>query len=132
MELLPGEELPELVGTACCSQFAVSRERIHERGIEVYQRARQFLIETTLGSEISGRVFEYIWHSMSPPFLRNAVLSFKRFKGALGASADLICVQLYLGNQRSIARMLESATAERMDIATRPTRNCRDSGCGAA
>ncbi|OOQ88978.1 hypothetical protein PEBR_10100 [Penicillium brasilianum] len=62
LELLPGEELPELVGTACCSQFAVSRERIHERGIEVYHRARQFLIETQLGSEISGRVFEYIWH----------------------------------------------------------------------
>ncbi|KAJ5177271.1 Protein of unknown function DUF3431 [Penicillium canariense] len=64
LELFPGEELPEVVGTACCSQFAVSREKIQERGVEHYIRYRQFLIDTKLGSEISGRIFEYVWHIM--------------------------------------------------------------------
>lgn len=70
MELFPGEELPEVVGTPCCSQFAVSREKIHERGIEHYQRARQFLIDTKLASGISGRIFEYAWHSKTVPILQ--------------------------------------------------------------
>lgn len=81
MELFPGEELPELVGTACCSQFAISREKIHERGIVDYHRARQFLIETRLASEISGRIFEYVWHSMLVPFLHDDILEFKTSKG---------------------------------------------------
>lgn len=73
MELFPGEELPEVVGTACCSQFAVSRKKIHEKGIEHYQRARQFLIDTTLGSETSGRIFEYVWHSKIAPIVLGIV-----------------------------------------------------------
>ncbi|KAJ5907211.1 uncharacterized protein N7473_004127 [Penicillium subrubescens] len=69
IELFPNETLPEVIGTACCSQFAVSREKVRERGIEHYERARRFLIETSLGSEISGRIFEYAWHIMfgQPP-----------------------------------------------------------------
>ena len=63
MELFPGEEVPEVVGTPCCSQFAVSREKVRERGIEHYKRARRFLMDTTLGSETSGRILEYVWHS---------------------------------------------------------------------
>lgn len=100
MELFPGEELPELVGTACCSQFAISRGKIHERGIEDYHRARQFLIETRLASEISGRIFEYVWHSMIVPFLHEAALNFERLKSVLVTSADFFRVQLCLGNPR--------------------------------
>jgi phage gp36-like protein len=71
MELFPSEELPEVIGTACCSQFAVSREKVRERGVEQYERARRFLMETSLGSEISGRIFEYAWHSkIVPVFIR--------------------------------------------------------------
>ncbi|GLI79833.1 hypothetical protein PoHVEF18_008174 [Penicillium ochrochloron] len=67
MELFPNETLPEVIGTACCSQFAVSKEKVRERGVEHYERARRFLIETSLGSEISGRIFEYAWHSKIVP-----------------------------------------------------------------
>jgi hypothetical protein len=46
-ELFPGQQVPSTVGVACCSQFAVTREKIHERPLEDYQRCR---------------VFEYTWH----------------------------------------------------------------------
>lgn len=67
MELLPGFELPEVVGTPCCSQFALSREKVHERDREDYVRMRQWLIETPLDAGVSGRVLEYAWHSMLTP-----------------------------------------------------------------
>lgn len=63
LELFPGQELPERVGIPCCSQFGASREKIHERHIRDYARYRQWLVDTHLESEISGRIFEYIWHS---------------------------------------------------------------------
>lgn len=64
MALFPGEELPETVGTPCCSQFAVSRERIHMRDREDYIRMRRWLLETELDAGITGRILEYAWHSM--------------------------------------------------------------------
>ncbi|KAF7713994.1 Uncharacterized protein PECH_006148 [Penicillium ucsense] len=64
MELFPDEDLPDVVGAACCSQFAVSRDRIRSRRKEDYSRARQFLIDTSLDSQTSGRIIEYVWHIM--------------------------------------------------------------------
>ncbi|EPS34971.1 hypothetical protein PDE_09936 [Penicillium oxalicum 114-2] len=64
MALFPGEQVPEIVGAACCSQFAVSRDRIRARDREHYLRARRFLIETSLDSQTSGRIMEYVWHIM--------------------------------------------------------------------
>jgi hypothetical protein len=60
--LFPGEILPPTVGVACCAQFAVTREKIHERPIEDYVRYRDWLLETGLADHISGRVLEYSWH----------------------------------------------------------------------
>ena len=62
-ELLPGETVPEVVGVSCCAQFAVSKEGIRRRRKEDYVRWRNWLIETPLVDEVSGRVLEYMWHS---------------------------------------------------------------------
>lgn len=67
LELFPGAEVPEVVGAPCCSQFAVSREKVHELEQEEYVRLRQWLIEADLESGISGRILEYSWHSMFLP-----------------------------------------------------------------
>lgn len=64
MELFPRAEVPEEVGAPCCSQFALSREKIREQNLEHYVRLQRWLIETELNSGISGRIFEYSWHSM--------------------------------------------------------------------
>jgi hypothetical protein len=67
--MFPGEEVPEVVGAGCCSQFAVSRDRILQRSLGDYQRVRRWLIETDLPDNVSGRIMEYIWHSKThtPP-----------------------------------------------------------------
>jgi hypothetical protein len=79
MELFPGVEVPEKVGVPCCSQFAVSREKILERPIEDYVRYRQWLLETTLPDDTSGRIMEYSWHSklcsLSPVITNNVAKS---------------------------------------------------------
>ncbi len=62
-ELLPGVEVPERVGVSCCSQFAVSREAVRRHTREEYVRWREWLVETPLADDLSGRVFEYMWHS---------------------------------------------------------------------
>ena len=61
-QLFPGEKVPEVVGAHCSSQFAVSRERIRARRREHYLSIRQWLIETDLDDQISGRILEYMWH----------------------------------------------------------------------
>lgn len=55
-------DVPEAVGTPCCSQFAVSREQIRKRPLQDYQRYRQWILDAGLTSDITGRVFEYLWH----------------------------------------------------------------------
>ncbi|RMJ26586.1 hypothetical protein PHISP_02518 [Aspergillus sp. HF37] len=62
MELFPGVTVPHVVGIPCCSQFAVSRKRIRDRPIEDYIRYRDWLLNTSLPTDVSGRVFEYSWH----------------------------------------------------------------------
>ena len=70
-ELLPDLVVPDEVGVACCAQFALSRERILQRPKDEYQRLRQWLYDTDLPDRISGRIFEYLWHSKTilPLFL---------------------------------------------------------------
>lgn len=55
--------VPDAVGVSCCAQFAVSRYRVLARPKSDYERFRQWLIDTPLDDEVSGRVFEYSWHS---------------------------------------------------------------------
>ncbi|KAF2710203.1 hypothetical protein K504DRAFT_466619 [Pleomassaria siparia CBS 279.74] len=61
--LFPKMAVPKVVGVSCCAQFAVTKEKIRERKKEDYVRYRKWLLETELEDGISGRVFEYSWHS---------------------------------------------------------------------
>lgn len=53
---------PEQIGAACCAQFAVSRESVRKRKLSQYVHFREWLLATKLDDEMSGRVFEYLWH----------------------------------------------------------------------
>jgi len=65
-ELFPGIEVPATIGTSCCAQFAVAKEAIQSRPKQDYEKYRQWIIETDLADDLSGRVLEYSWHSKSP------------------------------------------------------------------
>ncbi|KAH6655444.1 hypothetical protein BKA67DRAFT_560685 [Truncatella angustata] len=64
-------ELPAMMGGACCSQFAVTRERIQSVPIERYAAMRDWVITTHLDDGLAGRVFESLWQFL---FLDEAVL----------------------------------------------------------
>lgn len=55
-------DVPEVIATPCCGQFAVSRKQVLERPKEFYMNAREWLLKTKLDDATSGRVFEYMWH----------------------------------------------------------------------
>ncbi|KAI4718655.1 hypothetical protein E4T48_05143 [Aureobasidium sp. EXF-10727] len=61
-EIFGSDDVPEVVGVACCAQFAVSKQQILKRTREEYVRMHDWLMGTELDDEISGRVFEYLWH----------------------------------------------------------------------
>lgn len=61
-EIFVNDDVPEVVGVACCAQFAVSRQQILKRTKVEYLRMHRWLMNTELDDEISGRVFEYLWH----------------------------------------------------------------------
>ena len=50
------------IWTACCAQFAVSREQIYQRPVEDYTKIRQWVIDTEKDDAKSGRIMEYLWH----------------------------------------------------------------------
>lgn len=60
--LFPDTPLPEILATACCAQIAVSRDQIRKRPRQDYERYRQWLLDTELDNEVSGRIMEYLWH----------------------------------------------------------------------
>jgi len=61
-KIFENNDVPEVVGVACCAQFAVSRQQILKRTKEQYLRMHQWLMDTELDDSTSGRVFEYLWH----------------------------------------------------------------------
>ncbi|KAF2162111.1 hypothetical protein M409DRAFT_27491 [Zasmidium cellare ATCC 36951] len=61
-ELLPGVTVPDVVGAACCAQFAVTAERIRQRPKSDYERYRTWLLQTELNDDLAGRIIEYLWH----------------------------------------------------------------------
>ncbi|KAJ5500849.1 hypothetical protein N7463_008099 [Penicillium fimorum] len=54
--------VPEIVATPCCAQFAVTKEQVLQRPRSDYESYHHWLMTTELDDETSGRVFEYIWH----------------------------------------------------------------------
>lgn len=57
-----GSFVPQQVGTTCCAQFAVSRERVLERPREDYEGLRRWVVQTGKSDAKSGRVMEFLWH----------------------------------------------------------------------
>lgn len=56
------QAVPSIIGTPCCAQFAVSRDQIRKRPLPEYVRYHDWLMKIDLSDEVSGRVFEYLWH----------------------------------------------------------------------
>jgi hypothetical protein len=61
-DLFNNTDVPQVLATPCCAQFAVSRKQVQQRPLEEYKKFYTWLMETTLKDEISGRVLEYLWH----------------------------------------------------------------------
>ncbi|KIV94484.1 hypothetical protein PV10_02248 [Exophiala mesophila] len=61
-ELHPGgDPIPPALSQPCCAQFAVSGQRIRARPVSDYLHYRQWLLDTDLSDEFSGRILEYNW-----------------------------------------------------------------------
>ncbi|KAB8234893.1 DUF3431 domain-containing protein [Aspergillus alliaceus] len=56
------EQVPAEIGGICCGQFALSRERIHQRPRNEYVRMRDWALSTSLDNFTVGSVFEMLWH----------------------------------------------------------------------
>jgi hypothetical protein len=67
--MFPGHRPPPVLSQPCCAQFAVSGDRIRDNPRDLYVHLREWLLETSLTDENSGRIFEYIWQYL---FTRNA------------------------------------------------------------
>jgi hypothetical protein len=55
-------DVPQILATPCCAQFAVSSRQVRERSLDEYKAYYKWLIDTPLNDYISGRIFEYLWH----------------------------------------------------------------------
>jgi len=61
-EMFQNENVPQEVGVACCSQFAVTRYQVLMRPKADYDRYLKWLLETELDDKVSGTILEYMWH----------------------------------------------------------------------
>jgi hypothetical protein len=57
-KLFPFDPVPKVLGQPCCSQFALSGDRIRSLPLARYVAWRDWLLTTTLTDDISGRVWE--------------------------------------------------------------------------
>jgi hypothetical protein len=60
--LFNNTDVPHVLATPCCAQFAVSSKQVRKRPLDEYIKYYTWLMETPLKDETSGRVFEYLWH----------------------------------------------------------------------
>ncbi|KAM7195275.1 Protein of unknown function (DUF3431) domain containing protein, partial [Rhypophila sp. PSN 637] len=61
LDIFPWRDIPPSISHTCCSQFALSKERIRAVRLGEYVRLRDWILGTDLEDSVSGRVFEYIW-----------------------------------------------------------------------
>ncbi|KAI1631694.1 hypothetical protein F4809DRAFT_653835 [Biscogniauxia mediterranea] len=54
-------EVPEILGGPCCSQFAVTREAVRRHPQSQYQQNMDWLVQTDWTDYIAGRVWEHMW-----------------------------------------------------------------------
>lgn len=69
--LFPNVSVPSEIGVSGCAEFAVTAWKIKKRPKSDYQHYRAWLMETPLPDSISGRIFEYLWHSVTRPLLEH-------------------------------------------------------------
>ena len=55
-------DVPRVIAQPCCSQFAIPKTQALKRSKADYEHCRQWLLDTPLDDDTSGRVFEYLWH----------------------------------------------------------------------
>ncbi|KAB8339101.1 hypothetical protein FH972_022037 [Carpinus fangiana] len=60
----PSAALPKTIAVHCGAQFAVAADTIRKRPQQDYIHFRDWLWNTDLGDDLSGRVMEYTWHIM--------------------------------------------------------------------
>jgi hypothetical protein len=60
-ELHPFAAFPAALSQPCCAQFAVSGERLRARPKSEYEHYRDWLLNTPLKDDYSGRIMEYNW-----------------------------------------------------------------------
>jgi len=61
-ELFPNRSHdPVWLAEPCCSQYALSRDRIRSRPLADYVRIQDFLAASRIGDGFLGRVMEYVW-----------------------------------------------------------------------
>lgn len=60
-KLFPDSEVPHTLASPCCAQFAVTRAAMMTRSMDDYIRLRNWLLDTKLADEVSGRVLEKLW-----------------------------------------------------------------------
>ncbi|KAF2087456.1 hypothetical protein K490DRAFT_42281 [Saccharata proteae CBS 121410] len=61
-DLFNTTDVPSVIATPCCAQFAVSRDQVLKRPWEDYKKYHTWLLDTSLDDDTSGRIFEYLWH----------------------------------------------------------------------
>lgn len=60
-ELFPFDPIPLFLAQPCCSQFALSRDRIRSIPRSRYVFYRDWILKTPLSDYVSGRIWEYSW-----------------------------------------------------------------------
>ena len=60
-ELFADKPIPAVLAQPCCSQFALSREKIGETPVAKYEHYRDWLLRSEHRDTMSGRIFEYLW-----------------------------------------------------------------------
>ena len=60
-QMFPGEPLPRTIASPCCAQFAVTRQAVLRRPKADYERLQDWLMDTLLVDQVSGRVLEKLW-----------------------------------------------------------------------
>ncbi|KAF9894442.1 hypothetical protein FE257_007945 [Aspergillus nanangensis] len=74
-ELFNNTEVPEAVGVPCCSQFAVSRDRVLARPLSDYERFYNWVLTNKLSDDVTAHIMEYTWHiifGMDPVYCPDA------------------------------------------------------------
>ncbi|KAL5341020.1 hypothetical protein BJX70DRAFT_85524 [Aspergillus crustosus] len=60
--LFGNDNVPEVIGAPCCSQFAVSKDQVLKRPLSDYQRYYNWVLTNDLPDDLTSRVMEYTWH----------------------------------------------------------------------